>query len=274
MKTKKILFSSMIAITVVGLTFLGCKKEAAPQQEDNDTQAASDYTQADFVYSDATNIVDDGARNETGINKMYADSCPKRTLDLSDSTKKVLTFDWGTGCSDTKDGRTRKGKIIATITAGKYKDIGAKMSVTFKDYYVSGTHVEGTVSLARTEKYAQTLKVEAGKITKPDGKFIAWDATHTRKCVSGCDSLTPNSKFSITGSSTGTNINGVKFTTNITSALIVQPSCTWKIVQGVLDLTQGNKATRTLDFGNGDCDAIVTLTINGKSITVKLPDKQ
>lgn len=269
MKTKKILFASVIAIAAISLTFWGCKKTT---QEDNDTQAAQDYTQADFVYSDATNIVDDGARNETGINKMNSD-CPQRTLSFStDSTVKTLTFDWGTAGCQGPDGRTRKGKIIATIT-GKYTSTGTKISVAFQDYYVSGTHVEGTVSLERTGKHAHTLTVVGGKITK-DGKTIKWDATHTRECVSGCDSLTPNSQFSITGHSTGTNINGVNFTTNIKSALIVVPSCTWKITKGILELTQGEKAMRTLDFGDGTCDNIVTLTINGKSLTVKLPEKQ
>jgi hypothetical protein len=42
-------------------------------------------------------------------------------------------------------------------------------------------------------------------------------------------------------------------------------------ISGTIAYTPGSRPTRTVDFGNGACDLIATITVNGHTFTVNLP---
>ena len=76
--------------------------------------------------------------------------------------------------------------------------------------------------------------------------------------------------YSITGSATGTSASQNNFSATITSPLIKKMNCR-HIVQGTFTFDPGNgKPVRTVDFGNGTCDDIATVTINGNVYTIQL----
>ena len=75
--------------------------------------------------------------------------------------------------------------------------------------------------------------------------------------------------YSITGTASGTAFDGTHFTSNITSALIVALNCRW-IEEGKIEFKPDGKLTRTIDFGNGDCDNKATVTIAGISFNILL----
>jgi hypothetical protein len=82
-------------------------------------------------------------------------------------------------------------------------------------------------------------------------------------------------KVGITGSASGTTANGRSFTCNITSQLVRDfGGCTiakrHPFIQGTLQFTPGEKATRTIDFGQGTCDLDATVTIKGKTYNITL----
>jgi hypothetical protein len=75
--------------------------------------------------------------------------------------------------------------------------------------------------------------------------------------------------WSSTGTAAGTNRNGKDFTATITEPLIKHADCRW-ISSGVIEFTVGAR-TRSLDFGDGTCDRVGTLTLaNGDSYTIRL----
>ena len=76
--------------------------------------------------------------------------------------------------------------------------------------------------------------------------------------------------YSITGTAGGTAFDGTKFTSNISSALIVALDCRW-IKKGVIEFKPANELKRTIDFGNGNCDNKLTVSIAGFSVDILLP---
>ena len=75
--------------------------------------------------------------------------------------------------------------------------------------------------------------------------------------------------YLVTGSASGTGSQGGTFSATITSALKRTVAC-HQFVSGTVEVTPANRPTRYIDFGNGDCDNIATVTVNGHSHTITL----
>ncbi len=280
MNKKLYIISAMIAGSVIGLSFYGCKKT----EVDSDTQTAEDNAQSEFVYSDCTNIVDDGARNETGINKgimpyyaspagcysVYTNFVTNNTAPY-DTTERKMTCSWGTSNCLCLDNRWRRGQIVATISGGKhYSEVGAVVTITFVGYYVNNHHIEGTITLTHNAANTYTISIQNGKITRPDGKYHSRTGSITRTCIANCSAVAATARsYSLTGSGSGTNINGETYSLSITNPVIVDPACKY-IAKGTIEVTPGNKPTRVLDFGDGTCDDKATVTINGNTFNISL----
>jgi hypothetical protein len=75
--------------------------------------------------------------------------------------------------------------------------------------------------------------------------------------------------YTFRGSSTGITVTNQAFTIVITTPLVYSVACT-HFVSGVFELTPAGEVTRTLDFGNGECDAFATVTVLGFSFQITL----
>lgn len=299
---KRILSSSGIlaAALLTGIVFFtACKKE----NKSNDDQLSSDAklaitddAQADLVYDDVfTNVMgtDNDAGIGTGIGVFGRTSGETTTgrVDGLDTTApcftvtrvpqapgvfpKTITIDFGTGCTG-PDGRTRKGKLV-TVYTGPMIVAGSQATTTFVNYYVDslkieGTHIVKNNSTSSTRIFTRT--VTNGKITRPSGNYVQWNATHTNTQTGG--SATPfiplDDEFDITGTATGTNYRNthtVSWSRTITNPLHKRFICHW-FNKGTVVLTI-NAHTATLDFGNGGCDNQATITIGGQTYPIYLP---
>ena len=278
MKTKEIIFKSLFAMAITGLLLGGCRKK---EEADEDSQAGSDQSQAEAYSNDAANIADAAAKGTVDYKLApgYDDlnplgTCATVSKDSSQKPTYKITVSFGATNCLCKDGRYRRGDIIITHT-GNYFASGAKKTVTFNNYYVNDNHVEGTKTITNNGKnsaghFSWSVDVQNMKITRTDGKFHTWNSQRTREMIAGDSTLTWNDDvYLITGSANGTNINGVTYSANITVALKRALSCKW-FLSGTVEITPGSKATRSLDFGNGNCDDDATVTIKGKSFPIKL----
>ena len=278
MKLNKIVWG--LGIVLIGLT-QGCKKDAT---SDADTQAASDNSYAEASFNDVYQMVDDASRQHPGIYKTedaqmaLLSGCTKVTVDSTSKPHKI-TLDFGTGCVG-NDGRTRTGKIEITYT-GRYRDSGTVITATLVNYTVTdlgstyANKIEGTKTITNLGHNSKghpmiEIKVTGAKITTAAG-VATWACDRTREWSNGYN--TPFNIFDdtylITGNASGTNIKGISYTANVLSPLQVQVGCRW-VESGVLNLTPSGVATRTIDFGNGNCDAFATVTINGKQYTITM----
>jgi hypothetical protein len=281
MKTR---FYMMIG-SVVMLSLFSCQKDSSTI-ESASLNIADDDAVTDQVFEDVFNTADNatimldqlGKSAEAKSLVTLTDSCPVVTVSVPDagSWPKVITVDFGTGCAGLYD-NTRSGKIIIEVT-GPRLDVGTKRTVTFDNYYFNGIKVEGTKVIENTgyndnQNLVLSVKLTDGKLTLPDGRFILRSFEHQREWLAGL--LTKNiwdDECLITGTATGTNLDGITYTNTITSALHWKRVCFF-IVSGVIKIEREGKETVELNYGSGDCDALAIVTKGGVSREILLRHK-
>lgn len=282
MRTIKLIVSSVLINIVLILFSLntGCKKENETG-DDNFQTTAEDIGQAESVSSDIDNMTSevarigtfshDDAENTSADQFNFHDhSCAVVT---NDSINHILTFDFGTGCTG-HDGKTRAGRVIVTYNGTGYFDAGSSWVVTFDSFYVNSRHVEGNRSvinngLNSSGNMTWSIDAQNMRITRPDGSWRSWNSHRTREMIAGYgDHTWGNDVYIINGTATGSNSQGESVTCTL-SNIRRDHSCHY-ITQGTLEITPSGKPSRTLDFGDGSCDDLATVTKNGMTRTIHL----
>lgn len=201
--------------------------------------------------------------------------CAEIEIEVADEStpempKGMITIDFGDGCEDNR-GNVRKGKIIVNYTGRRFLP-GSIIVTTFDGYSINEVHIEGvrTVtnangSLEENPKF--NIVVEGGKATWPDGTFATREANRTREWFRAANPL--NDEWHVSGNAAGVNRNGVAYTMEITAALVYKRQCAvlnriFMAVEGVKVLTTANRQM-TIDYGDGECDRLVTITVNGET---------
>ncbi len=282
MKTKNLLSNLSIGLLIAGSIFtVSCRK--ATRELLNDSATNSEDEQTEMVEDNADQISDAALKGDnSGFRLGGADefsklvsSCAVITRDsLNHADQDTTTIDFGNGCTG-PDGKVRKGKIIIYHTL-KYFEAGSVRKTTFLNYYVNDNKLEGERTVTNKGKNSSNQsywEVVASnmKLTRADGKFRTWSSSRIRTIISG-EQTTERSDdvYRIEGSASGVNGKGDAFTATITNPLIKSTDCRW-IKQGVIVFSVQDKADRTIDFGDGNCDdqAVVTVKNKTKTITLK-----
>jgi hypothetical protein len=196
-----------------------------------------------------------------------------------DAPAGTITIDYGTAgtCAD-NHGVIRKGKITITY-AGKRWVPGSTVNIALDGYYRNDTHIEGNLTLT-TELSADSLHLQfqseltGGKVTFGDGKIITRTHNLTREWIRS--SLPQNDEWitlantgnGTNGEASGTTKDGATYSMQITKSLIEKISCraekVFIPVSGTKVMMVGN-TQYTVDYGDGNCDNIITVTLNGKT---------
>ncbi|MEO6288919.1 MAG: hypothetical protein ABIO76_03295, partial [Ginsengibacter sp.] len=232
-------------------------------------QAISDNLNSDAEYVLTEAGIDNNFAGNTPANAtstLNVLSCATVTVTPLQGFPKSITIDFGSGCTPT-DGVTRSGKIFITLSDSLRKS-GSIAVMTFDNYYVSGFKKEGKITWTNTSQNgvkSWERKCEDGKITAPGGRF--WLHTGTQVVVQVEGSSTPynlvDDVFSITGSHTITNQAGDLRSSEITEALQKKVLCN-NIDKGKIKI-QGPNHYAIIDYGDGTCDKIATLSIDGNT---------
>jgi hypothetical protein len=184
------------------------------------------------------------------------------------SNPKTILIDFGSDECTGNDGRIRTGQLHITYT-GRYREPGTVITITPENYRVNGHLIEGqkTITNMGLNGNGQLYYAIAvsGTVTAPSNEWtISWTANRTRTWVAGQNTVTLlDDAYEITGSGSGVNRNGIPFTTAITTALRAEVSCPW-IVSGSITLQPVDYPARYIDFGNGECNNGLTVTVNGE----------
>ncbi len=281
---RKIISYSFIMLGIITLTFTACKKDKALNDDTSDTAAVDENAQADETFSDIfTSISNFSTENDAsftavaapnksetqslGLKVLAVASSPTITIaPLGNTWPKTVIFDFGTGI--TKNDITRKGKIIA-VYSKKFKEMGAVIAITFDNYFVNNTKIEGTKTITNNGKnaagnYTFSVVVAKSRINDSRGTFT-YEASRTLEWTKGESTLAIlDDEYAITGASIGVNSKGITYSTNITSPLIKKIGWPY-LVAGIIEIKPSSKSLRILNYGNGELDAKAILTINGVS---------
>lgn len=242
-----------------------CKKE---DNTDPSVATAEDLS-ANEDYTEQIDLDIDLAVEERG-----GGTCPTVTFAQAEGTwPNTITIDFGTGCTR-PDGRVLKGKIIVNQTAD-IRTSGAMRTITHDQFFVDNVKVEGTRTwtnngLNASFQWTYTKVATNMKLTWEDGDVTTWSSTRVSTLTGGGATAThKDDVWSSTGTASGENRNGRDFTATITEPLIKRANCRW-ISKGIIEFTVGDR-TRTIDFGDGTCDRLATLTLdNGSSYEISL----
>ena len=272
MKPKQL--ALVIALLAFSIGFTSCKKTVEATTDDLETtfELSGDQAIADNLTEDANDIFMEAATENNLLGQRPVSptetlgilGCATVTISPITGFPKKILIDFGTGCTSA-NGITRKGKINIALSDSVRKP-GSTATLTFDKYSVNEFKKEGTLTWTNTstaQVKGWSRKIENGKITNPAGKYWLHSGTTNVTQIAGYN--TPryllDDVFTMTGTHTVTNVKGVSRTSEITEALLKETICE-NIAKGKIKV-QGPNHYAIVDFGDGSCDRIATIAING-----------
>jgi hypothetical protein len=276
MKTTNLVgkFTTLVAIALLGFVS-SCKDEETVNLQD--ISDASSESIADSYYQDADDLslysLENNAPGRVASDyRLACDNTLIYFMGESSTVSGMLIIDFGTGCTDSK-GNVRKGKINLIYSNGPVGNVGFTVVESFTGYSINGINLEGSRTITRLESANQSIVkhsivLEDGLATWPDASTAtrASNFTRTVDLVAGTVTLT--------GSASGTGRKGKSYTMDITEDLVYKSAC---LAEGIYMAVDGKKVFTidgskhiTIEYGEGACDKVVTVTINGltKDVTI------
>lgn len=280
MRTKVYLVFTALAI----LSFTSCTKNNPADQAG--INLADDDAVSEAVFEDIFNsvdnaelVLDDYLKGVDVKSAAVSDTCPRVIINrpYDGLWPKTITMDFGDGCTGLH-GNTRAGKII-TVISGPRREAGTKKTVTFENYFFNGTRVEGIKEIENLGKNESgnvlfSVKLMNGKLAFPDGKVIERSFEHQREWLAGFLTRTIwDDECLITGTAQGVNIKGLAYTRTIMTALHWKKVCRF-MVSGVVKIEREGLDPVEINYGNGECDALATVTTGGETREITLKFKR
>ena len=274
MKTKKLLVGLLLSFLIIS-----CSKE--DNNSSLNSEDAKINTTIDAITDDISQIVDDqftAQSNSSGrtltLPESILPSCATVTIVVANNIwTRTITF--ASGCT-LPNGSVVSGTIIVSGSTN-FNQPTQTISYSFVDFYHNNILVQGNKTIVRSLQSTATLAVVHPvanmnidlTLTYPNGNVYSRVGTRVRELIQGF--ATPmiwlDNIFSVTGNWTTTFPNGMQ-TATITTPLIIKMSCP-HIVSGVMTIVRNNN-TGTIDYGDGTCDNLATLTIAGVATVITL----
>lgn len=265
--------TTILYLSTLFLLFTACEK----REVDNETQSAIDNAEAEMKFADVTTIVNHIGLDEDGVEKGILNGCPDITVEIDtttqDSFPKTYTLNYGQGCTG-NDGRMRAGELVFVFSNSWMED-EVNVNVSFNDYKVAGINHLGNLSVVKTlstngHKLLEITLTE-GKLEYANGDVVNYETTRTIEQTEGeSTNDTGDDTYVLNGSAKGVSRTGREFNTFITTPLVRKMTCGY-IAEGVIELSPKGFAKRMIDFGDGTCDNLATVTINDSTFEIELP---
>ena len=274
MKPKQLAIALAFISCTIGFT--SCKKDDNTNTSKDDIETTfelgTDLAISENLTEDVNNIFIEaatdnnlaGQRPVDAVESMGILGCATVTITPLIGFPKNIAIDFGNGCTS-PNGVTHQGKI-KIVLSDSVRKTGSTAVLTFDSYFVNGFKKEGIITwtnISNAQVKGWQRKVEDGKITSPLGKY--WLHNGLKNVVQVEGYATPRNLlddvFSITGNHTIINSTGLSRTSVITEALQKKTICE-NISKGKIKF-DGSNHSAVIDFGDGACDKIGTISIDG-----------
>jgi len=281
MKTQNTL-KFLTALFFVGIIFTSCQsseENIAAQDVAGQFNASQIQTETEVnnITDDVSVIVDQTFANEeyankseVNLNNRYLPSCATVTKVVTDTTKDV-TIDFGTSC-ELRNGNIVSGKILMHYAKDKTA-MTRSVDVSFDNFYNNGKKIEGSHSVLKERENEngnpQSTFNFSVTVTWPDGSTASKSGLKIKELIEG--STTPtwgDNVFLISGNWNFTRKDGTVHEATITTSLRKELACRF-VVSGVVSFQKNNQMA-VLDYGDGTCDDLGTITIDGVTETIHL----
>jgi hypothetical protein len=283
----KKLFLGFVAI--LSIAFFSCNKDKANliSSEDeaivsNDAAIEAVVESADYevdLYSGSTESISIAGSLLKSSNDLpfggryHLGQAPNVTVEWTNGSYPVtITLNYGDGV-ELANGSVIKGSIVIVVSAAPRTN-GAVRTVTFNNFYIDSINIAGTRTITFTTDLGNipTCSIVGDiTITFEDGTTIERNTEKTRAFIEGYN--TPgdysDDKFQITGFTNSVSSEGYTFSATIVEPLIRLGTCRY-IVQGVVSLSKNDGVFAELNYGDGTCDDIATITKNGETRQITL----
>lgn len=266
--------SKFVFLLCFSLLFFSCSEDdttdgtinEVPEFSQEDTQRAA---RVDRVFEGTFNIMETAfAEEEEGRANSFFPPCAVLTLSQQGDNFELL-IDFGAGCSLPNEAFVT-GKVL--LSYGSIQNDTRIIDYTFDGYTYNEHPVAGGGQIVRLFENQngnpQSTVNETITVGFPDSSITATrTGFRVSEWVEGVGSGTwLDNVFHITGNWDTVFSNGFNRTGEVIDTLVKKANCTI-IVSGSIDITQ-NGLSATLDYGDGTCDNIVTLIINGTAYTI------
>jgi hypothetical protein len=266
---------SLAAVALMGMSVMSCEKELLELLDFSNAETELQLTNSNQSVDDEVDAV---SFNSKGIKASFLqDRLPAGATIIDsgeDTYPRTLQLNFGEGTEDRKRCK-KQGEIIVEMT-DDMATVGAQRITTFNDFFVKGRKITGTKTMTTLSINADgqpVFKVEANlEMLNKKGMAATRVMTGTKTWKSGFgDEDRFNDVFAVEGTATLQRENDL-MTRTITSPLIIDRSCDF-IKKGIIDLDKNGTIT-TLDFGDGTCDAIATVTKDGDTYEIDLEEER
>jgi hypothetical protein len=284
MKTKFLWIGTCITL----LFFVSCNSDENGTSGSNAAISNDEIitnSKIDASIEDVTAIAEDqfdaqqnSANKPNGTVKNFLPSCATITTVLTNSTF-TRTVDFGVEGCTLPNGNSVKGKMVISFS-NDFTASTQSINYTFEGFYHNGKKLQGSKSIIRTKK-ATDLLAEVHPVTTAaidmtitfdDGSVYSRKGSLVKEVIEGYDTWHDweDNVSVVTGSGSTTFPNGDTFSAEITTPLQFNASCKKPFaVKGILSITK-NDANAIVDFGNGDCNTLVTVTKDGTTEEIDL----
>ncbi len=287
MKTNRFLTKAAAMFAVVSLGFsVSCSEEATILNQEASEAVEDAITDAYFEDADDMANISMVTAPEAG-GRMSAEENDDRIINdcvvvtITPGEGSTLENPFGTieinfsanssdGCTDPR-GNVRKGKIVVTFE-GRRLNLGSVAVITFVDYEINGINLEGTRTVTNISANLEvapkfSISLVGGLVTWPDGTSATREHELVREWHR--ENLPINDYVLVWGTASGENRRGVGYEMAIDTDHPIRHNRLCPIPVSGIKTISTESHTIVVDFGDGDCDKLITITVDGESRTVE-----
>jgi hypothetical protein len=198
----------------------------------------------------------------------HIDSCV--TVTVSGTTyPREIVIEFIQGCETHK--HDRQGKIIINLS-DTITNSGALETITYQDFYIDSIKVDLTATIENKGKNdsgnwvleknsTQTINKNSETVVRTNHESFEW--------VSGFETSEKSDNIYYLSGYGNLSVNDTaRYTKTITTPLLFDASCDY-IRSGVIELTRNGNVS-VIDYGDGTCDNVATITTNGVTEEINL----